>query len=166
MDQLSLFLLGPFDARHHDHPLTGFETVKVRALLAYLAVHADRAHSREVLAALLWPELPDESARTYLRQALANLRAVLGDRSADVPTLLIARDTVQLNPAASVALDIATFRTLLASSARHPHRRAVPCPACARRLEQAIALYRGSFLDQFALRDSAPFEEWVTLSRE
>ena len=36
-------------------PVTGFESDKARALLAYLAVEAHRAHQREKLAGMLWP---------------------------------------------------------------------------------------------------------------
>ena len=58
-------------------PLGGFASNNARALLAYLALEADRPQQRDALAALLWPELPDDSARHNLRQALANLHAVL-----------------------------------------------------------------------------------------
>jgi DNA-binding SARP family transcriptional activator len=44
----------------------GFESIKVRALLAYLAVEAKWPHRRKALAGLLWPDLPDETARTNL----------------------------------------------------------------------------------------------------
>ena len=33
-------------------------------------------------------------------------------------------------------------------------------------MEQAVALYRGDFLAQFSLSDSAAFEEWALLQRE
>ncbi len=33
-------------------------------------------------------------------------------------------------------------------------------------LEQAVALYRGSFLEGFSVGDAAPFEEWALLKRE
>ena len=49
-------------------PVTGFESDKVRALLAYLAVESDRPHRRETLAGLLWPEQPENAARLSLRQ--------------------------------------------------------------------------------------------------
>ncbi|WP_411765354.1 BTAD domain-containing putative transcriptional regulator, partial [Enterobacter asburiae] len=55
---------------------------------------------------------------------------------------------------------------MLAASARHPHRRVGACTACARRLEQALALYGGSFLGQFYLRESTAFDEWAALTRE
>lgn len=47
------------------------------ALLAYLALHAGRWHSRDALAELLWPELKTPAARTNLRQVLADLRQAI-----------------------------------------------------------------------------------------
>lgn len=43
------------------------------ALLGYLAVESNRMHSRNALAALLWPTLGETSALTNLRQVLSNL---------------------------------------------------------------------------------------------
>jgi tetratricopeptide (TPR) repeat protein/DNA-binding SARP family transcriptional activator len=42
----------------------------------------------------------------------------------------------------------------------HAHSPDQVCPECASPLEKAVALYRGSFLDGFYLRDAAEFEEW------
>ena len=67
MAQLTLSLLGPLQVALGDRQVKGFKSNKVRALLAYLAVEADRPHRRETLAGLLWPEWPD-------RDALGNLR--------------------------------------------------------------------------------------------
>jgi DNA-binding SARP family transcriptional activator len=68
--------LGALRVTLDDQPVSGFRTQKARALLAYLAVEA-RPHERDHLAGLLWAERPDPIARTYLRQALANLRRIL-----------------------------------------------------------------------------------------
>jgi hypothetical protein len=54
---------------------------KVRALLVHLALSPERPHRREALAGLLWAEFPERSARTNLRNALANLRLALGQRA-------------------------------------------------------------------------------------
>jgi len=86
MAHLSLSLLGPFQASLDGEPVTDFESTKVRALLAYLAVEANRPHRRDVLAGLLWPDWPDRDALSNLRYALSNLRQVIGDRTAQPPS--------------------------------------------------------------------------------
>src|SRR4030066_92077 len=99
MAHLSLSMLGPFQATLDGRPVTGFESNKVRALLAYLAVEADRPHSRPALAGLLWPDYPDRSALNNLRSALANLRQAIGDQAAQPPFLIVNRDIIQFNTA-------------------------------------------------------------------
>jgi predicted ATPase/DNA-binding SARP family transcriptional activator len=166
MARLSLSVLGLLQITLDGQPVSGFVYNKARALLAYLAVEADRPHHRDALVGLLWPELPDRAARTNLRQALANLREAIGDATATPPFLLITRDTIQLNPASDYDLDVATFTALLTTCETHAHRRPERCRSCAARMEQAIALYRADFLAGFAMGDSAPFEEWQLLHRE
>lgn len=166
VSRLTLYLLGPLHVTHAEHPVTGFESNKVRALLAYVAVEAERPHRREALAGLLWPEQPDHVARNNLRQALANLRQALADRNAQPPFLHISRETVQFNRSSAHWLDVAVFHALLAACHAHPHRHVASCRSCARRWAQVAELYRGEFLAQFFLPDSAPFEEWASLKRE
>ena len=79
MAHLSVCLLGPFEVTLDGESVTGFESDRVRALLAYLVVEADRPHRRDMLAGLLWSEWPDQAARTNLRNALVNLRHAIGD---------------------------------------------------------------------------------------
>lgn len=158
MPHLELTLLGPFQAALDGEPVTGFESNKVRALLAYLAVLADRPHPRAALAELLWPERPESKALAELRYALSNLRQAIGDRagspdSAAPPFLLITHDTLQFNQASDHRLDVAAFEALTAQ-------------ADLTTLLAAEALYRGDFLDGFALADGQPFEEWALLKRE
>ena len=88
--RLMLRLLGPPEIRLDGAPASGFVSDKARALLFYLAVGADRAHRRETLAGLLWPQTPERSARASLRNALSDLRAAVGDRGAGP-----ARDTIR-----------------------------------------------------------------------
>src|SRR5262245_50491481 len=99
MAHLSLALLGPLQITLDGVPLRTFRSDKVRALLAYLAVEADRPHRRDALAGLLWPDQPDRAARHSLSQSLLNLRQVLGNGMADQPFLHITRETVQFQRA-------------------------------------------------------------------
>jgi adenylate cyclase len=159
---LSVSLLGPFQVRLDGEPVTSFETLKARALLAYLADDPGRAYSRSSLASLLWPERSQRAALSNLRHTLAVLRAALHDPSACPPFLLIDRETIAFNPHSDCTLDTLDFRRLVeASSSNHP-----PGDQNLNCLEQAVALYRGDFLEAFGLDDSAEYEAWLLLRRE
>ena len=159
MPRLSIRLFGSFRVTLDGEVVTGFESHKARALLAYLAVEAERAHPREKLAGMLWPEWGDQVARTYLRRLLVNLRRVIGDYGADPPFLIITRQTVQFNKLGDAWVDVTAFlrrvRTPGATGEQALHQ-----------LEEAVELCHGGFLEGFSLADSAAFEEWVLLTRE
>lgn len=149
MSVLTLSLLGPFAVTLDEQSLDTFPTVKVQALLAYLAIECDRAHRRESLMELLWPGMPLESAQVNLRQTLYRLRKTIPqvagiNGGTPVHLVLSDRQTVQINPDAAVHLDVNEFNTLLELD-----------PA------QAVKLYRGDFLADFYLVDSSEFESWA-----
>ncbi|NLS76145.1 MAG: tetratricopeptide repeat protein [Chloroflexi bacterium] len=155
MRRLQLALLGSFQAILDGLPLRGFESDKARALLVFLAVEPDRAHPRDLLASLLWPDYAPPAARANLRNTLANLREVLGDALVGAcPFLLITRETIQFNSASDHRVDALDLVALLGGE------RTIG------QLQKAISLYQGDFLAGFALKDSAPFEDWVLLTRE
>ncbi|MEZ4661087.1 MAG: hypothetical protein R2911_26350 [Caldilineaceae bacterium] len=112
---------------------------------------------RSTLAALLWPDYTESSARTNLRQALAPLRKLLA------PLDLLKADYrhVQLMvDDAHLTCDVLQFNDLLTASETHAHVSLAHCPACQERLRQAAALYQGPFLAQFPDVNSPPFESW------
>jgi DNA-binding SARP family transcriptional activator len=166
MPYLQIQLLGTFQATLDSRSITGIESNKVRALLAYLAVEADRPHSRAELNGLLWPDQPDATARANLRQALANLRNAIGDRTSETPFLSTTYDRVQFQRTPQCSIDVVQFAELLAACKVHVHRRLETCRSCATRLQQAVELYRGDFLAQFVQSDSEAFEEWTLIQRE
>jgi len=151
MPHLTLTLLGAFQARLDNQPLTTFHSAKVQGLLAYLAVEGTLPHARESLMALFWPDDAPQSAQQSLRQALYALRRTLGDADNQTgePFLLVTRQTVQFNPAAAYTLDVATF--LQQAQQGNP--------------EQAANLYTAELLTGLTT-DSAPFEEWLRTTRQ
>jgi hypothetical protein len=161
MARLSLQLLGPFQASLDGQPLTDFRTRKVQALLLYLAVET-QAHNRDLLLDLLWPGLPERSARSNLRQTIYYLRQIFPDPANNgQPVIIVNRQEIQLNPQAAVTIDVAQFQALLDQAQAHNHLDLFLCADCRRDLEQAVALYRGDFLADFYLDDSNEFEEWA-----
>jgi len=83
---------------------------RARLLLAMLALER-RPHSRETLAAWLWPGGLDTSARASLRTALAQLRASLGPDAGRF--LITTRERVALADAPDVWTDVGEFDRLL-----------------------------------------------------
>ena len=146
--------------------LTGFESDKARALLAYLAVESQRAHRRETLAGLFWSQRPERSARHSLNQALFNLRQVIGDQAALPPFLQVTRQTVQFNRNSDHWLDVATLTALLDACAAQGDEVLNAGDAWLEYLRQAVSLYRADYLDGLSLRDCPAFEEWSLLHRE
>jgi predicted ATPase/DNA-binding SARP family transcriptional activator len=165
MARLELSFLGPFRVVLDGEPVTGFESNKVRALLAYLAVEGDchpggylRPHSRGALAGLLWPGWPERAARNNLRNALSNLRKAIGDRDAELPFLTITRETIQFNEAGDYWLDVRAFQDLAQADPQDP--------SASRRWAEGVALYCGRFLEGFSVHDSPAFEDWALLVGE
>jgi DNA-binding SARP family transcriptional activator/predicted ATPase len=163
---LSLSFLGTFQVNLKKETAIRFESDKVRALLAYLAVERNRPHRRDTLAELLWPEFPPTRARRNLNQALLNLRQAIGDREAAPPFLLADHASIQFNLEASFWLDVAEFEAHLASAFVHDHVNPRTCSDCMDWRASAVALYRGDFLQGLSVDASTTFDEWLTLRRE
>src|SRR5512146_132340 len=166
MAALEIALLGTFKVSHHGQTLPGFRYDKVRALLAYLAVEKERAHRRDELVGLFWPDSSEEDARTSLRQALAQLRSAISDCRPAQEILLVNRECVQWNPEADADVDVIGFEETLKSTRLHSHRSPASCRFCAQQLALAAGRYQGDFLAHFFIPGSAPFEDWAVLKRE
>ena len=120
-----------------------------------LQLKTSSAHAREALAELFWPDRPSGKAMANLRHALAGLRKTIGDAAMEPPFLTVTRYSIQLNPEADVAADLTKIAKV--DEAGDFEATAV---------RQAAALYRGPFLDGFALDDCPEFEAWMITVRE
>jgi DNA-binding SARP family transcriptional activator len=109
MARLSIRLLGPFQADLGGQALTNLRSDKVRALLAYLVVEVQRPWTRAHLADLLWPNYPEEKAQSNLRNALWNIRSVIGDMQVDPGFIIVKKSTIQFNLNADYWLDVENF---------------------------------------------------------
>jgi DNA-binding SARP family transcriptional activator len=159
MSKLTLFLLGPPHVERDGKPVH-IGRRKAVALLAYLAVESGR-QSREALVTLLSPEFDASRARAELRRTLSVLNSLLGEglMAAD-------RETVALDPAIPLALDVHAFRRLLSACGTHDHSAGTVCTECVPFLADAVALYRDEFMAGFTLPDSRAFEEWQFFQAE
>ena len=171
MSELSVTLFARVRVDLDGQELTEFRTQKVRALLVLLAAEPQTPQRRELLMTLLWPGMPESSARQNLRQVLFHLRRAIPDLDpvsgpTAVPAVLADRQTIRLNPAAAISTDTARFDALLAQTQQHDHVDLFTCPFCYERLDAAVALYTGDFLADFYLDDSNEFEDWAAARRQ
>lgn len=165
MAHLHIHLLGSFQVELDGNPVT-FDYTKVQALLAYLVVEADLPVKREKLATMLWPESSQTAAHSGLRQALARLRAALGDHRPDTPFIISDRDTLQFNLDSDTWCDLWVFDQCIAECDSHQHDQDQACPTCAGKQAQLFQIYRGDFLEWLTIPKSAAFEEWAQMHRE
>lgn len=156
---LNIRCLGGLEARRGDEAIEGFESRKVRALLAYLACQRDRAFSREHLSALLWPEKDERLARRNLRQALYNLRTVLTLDGDDDGALFAPGSSIRLRTDDQIWVDVEAFDAGV--QAGLPPARISP-----HELASAVRLYRGDLLTDLSLAESSAFEDWLDTERE
>lgn len=135
---LEVRLLGELEIECDGRKVVLPNSRRARLLLAWLALHPGR-HPRSRLAALLWPDVLDTSARANLRSALWALRAALGEAGqryliTDPEGVALAGDRL--------TVDILEFARVAAQD----------------RPDDALALCRGELLDGFE-------DEWVHRER-
>lgn len=112
---------------------------KTGELLAFLALHPHRSHTREKLIDLIWGESEVGDARTRLRQEILKLRSILAIPEADSFPLVITKDTCQLS--SEVIVDALQFEDSCLRASREKYL------DCKRRLYlEGVELYASDLL--------------------
>ena len=159
--QLTLNFFGGFQAAIDGEPVAESRAKRIEALLIYLVLEANHPHRRELLIGLLFPDMPDDTARANLRQTLSRLRKAIHDAQAEPPFLLSNRESTQFNLQSQHQLDVVQFRAGLVGCAAHRGGRDDSCGDCMALAATAVSHYKGPFLAGFFLEDSSAFEEWA-----
>src|SRR6476646_11945641 len=113
------------------------------ALLAYLASRGRRPTPRSTLMALLWEDRDEARARQSLRQALLELKRILGD------ALRIDGEMVSVDPGA-VSLDVSAIERAFDDG----------------RLADGVNAWRGDFLAGMEDVGGESFRSWLEAERE
>lgn len=150
-------VLGRFEGCESEGRSVQIDAGKIPQTLAYLLVHYDRPHRREILAGTLWCTHSEVQARKNLRQSLwliQNRIVQEGDQS--VPLLIKDKDWVRIN-ADAVWLDLMELANAFRLVHGIPGERMTPQEAGA--LRAATSLYRGDLLEGWA-------HQWCVYERE
>lgn len=140
---LAIRTLGGLSLSVNGDYVTDVGSRKAEALMVYLAVER-KQHHRNALAALFWPESPQEQASQSLRVLLTTLRRYFE------PWLNISRETCGINPDSDVYLDLFDLEARLAGG----------------QIDQALELYQGDFLQGLQLPENNDFENWLRCEQE
>jgi DNA-binding SARP family transcriptional activator/tetratricopeptide (TPR) repeat protein len=114
------------------------------ALMARLVRTPARTLGRGKLVGLLWPGVPERTARNRLNTYVHRLRSELG-----ADTLLSEGTSLRLN-SDRVRCDVDAFQEALDEG----------------RAQAAVEMYRGPFLDGFWIPDSPEFDQWMDRERD
>jgi DNA-binding SARP family transcriptional activator len=149
---LIVHLFGKFQVQRDGQNLDGWNARKGQELLAYLLLHRERAHTRQALADLLWPESTTEQSMKYLRHTLWQLQTVLEHRfQATDP------ESLGLNLKAGLWLDVMEFEQAYARvqgiSGEELDGQG------AQIVQEALNLYRGDLLEGW-------YQDWCLFERE
>ncbi|WP_165774823.1 AfsR/SARP family transcriptional regulator [Candidatus Viridilinea mediisalina] len=161
-----LRVLGGFQVEAHGQPITDFGSNKARALLFYLLMAPERAHSRSTLVELFWPERSPRSAFNNLNQTLFMLRRAFDNLEAAPSLIISSRQTIQINPEVRVEVDLISFNQALATSKQLAKVGGEGTSAWLAALTEAVALYQGELLQGFSLPDAPDFDDWLAIQRE
>ena len=137
-----------------------FDRQNAIALLIYLAVTGDR-HQRQSLATLFWPNHNGTRAFANLRHLLWVLKKGIG-----AYWLETNQATVKLKK--GYELDICPFMERVHSiqlSLDNPKKTSTQGVSLTQ-LEEAVALYRDTFLAGFSLRNAPEFDEWQRIQAQ
>jgi len=156
--QLKITLLGSVSFHKEKKQVEGLPSRAAEALFIYLACH-QKPVTREKLAELLWADRSSTQGLTNLRTILTSLRRELEDY------LVISRDALAFNTEGNYWLDVEEFEKHLKEIGL-PERGSISNAEAAAKLQSAMDLYQGDFLEGFYLRDGLGFEEWTILQRE
>jgi predicted ATPase/DNA-binding SARP family transcriptional activator len=88
---------------------------------------------------------------------LSSLRKALSDDRTPTPYLLVEGETIQFDLSRAHWLDVEAFRSL--ADVEQPGMTTI------QRLEGAISLYQGGFLEGFSLKDCPDFDTWTVIIR-
>lgn len=154
----TIHLFGQSHIQYGDDPIDTLPA-KAQELLFYLLLHQDYPHTREFLASHLWPEAPSAQAKKYLRQAVWQIQSTLDqpDHTGQAALLLLDREWVRLNPAASLWLDTRMFEQSFAL-VRDLDGRDLDLQQ-AQTLQSAVELYQGDLLLGW-------YQDWCLIARE
>jgi len=150
MDSMRVWLFGELRIEIDGLLVPALATHKAKSLFAYFLIHRPRSLSRDTLVATFWSDHAGPDARKLLRNEIWRIRSTVDRRLPETESCLVARaDTIGINPALDVWLDVEAFNELASDTD----------DVLDEHLRKAVDLYQGPLLE-------ACYDEWCLFERE
>jgi DNA-binding SARP family transcriptional activator len=159
MNILRVYLFGNMRLELNEQKVGTQVPRPVRKLLAYLLLHPNRTHLRDVLADLLWGESQPDKARGSFNTAVWHLRKVLEPKSIPSGTYLITNHSgeISFTMHSSDWLDVREFSSRASQIMACPIGQVRPDQVS--HLVSALELYNGDLMEGF-------YDDWIIQERE
>ncbi len=158
MKKFGANVLGGFQLYAGDRHIDGFPTKKATHLLAYLMLHADRSHSRELLAEVIGGAEFTHDPRKAIRQELWVIRKTLKGGGIDPDRFIESHgEEVAFFRNPGFRLDVDCFQDAV-TRVKQSTARELTLDEVGE-LESALELYRGDLLPGF-------YDDWCLYPRE
>ncbi|HEX8494280.1 MAG TPA: BTAD domain-containing putative transcriptional regulator [Pyrinomonadaceae bacterium] len=157
---LTINMLGPVEIfRDPARPLgaDAWTTKRARDILCFIASRRHRRASKDTIIDTFWGEADFEAVEKNFHPTVSHIRKALNSNQPLKQNFLLYRDgDYQFNPDFSYRIDIEEFERLVTEG--EAARRAGQQERCLKLYEEAIALYRGEFMQ-------GSYDEWVEEQR-
>jgi DNA-binding SARP family transcriptional activator len=160
LNGIDVRLFGKVAVLRDGRPVSVLST-KALELFCYLLLFRDRAHAREVLSDVLWPDASEPLSKKYLRQTLWQLRTTLnepgGGRAGAESLIAASLGWVRINPDAGWWLDVDAFERAYRACRDIGGEDLTDRQAQA--LDEAAVLYRGDLIESW-------YQDWCIYERD
>jgi two-component SAPR family response regulator len=161
MQKLQIRTFGRFEVAVDGKSITNWNNTRAKNILKLLVIHAETTLPQEFFVEALWPDQPVDAALNSLRVAIYELRKKLqsvGATNASQSPVSRLHGGYSLDLTRPIWIDCIHFQKLWELGRKHAVNGDLPLAS--RVYEEAIALYRGDFLDEDR------YEEWTLIRRE
>lgn len=145
--RLHIKLFGELCLAANELPITGVNSERLQALLAYILLHRNAPQSRQQVAVQLWSDATDADAKANLRRRLHELKQLIPEADR---WLRIETKTVQWVQSEDCCFDVAQFEAAIAQFKSDQQQQA---------LEQSAQLYQGDLLPSC-------YDDWIVPYRD
>ncbi|WP_028829717.1 BTAD domain-containing putative transcriptional regulator [Proteocatella sphenisci] len=158
MDMLNIKLMGSFSINHGKEELLSKLSSKSAAIIAILICNDNNKMARDKLSSTLWAD-SFETSNYNLRYNLWNIKKVIPSDESGNEFIVSTKEYCFINPKYIFECDLKVLEDIDAQEIDKENPKTID------KLIYAREHIKGDFLDQFYIKDSDDFNEWVLFQR-